>query len=320
MDISKHEYLDKVLESHKMKHIDKYVSKHTEKRNEIKQKLQSNYAGKLNTPINSGSFAKHTAINTKFDLDILVPFKRDSFNTLEDMFNDVYDFLNEEYKDEAFIRKQKVSIGLEFYPDTDGEVIKLDVVPGRELNQDKYIEDKKLNLYINSQYGNLEEKSYIQTNIQAQIDHITAKENERKKIRLLKVWKSHNREPYKSFLLELLVIKAFDKENISGNLWDKLKKVMEYIQDNITKDGFTLKDPGNIGNDVIDTLNSSDRQMLSNRMKKIIDNIESNEDNIKIYFPMNEKFEENDSTKGYGTKTSGAAASIPPNNTRFGLC
>lgn len=319
MDISKHDYLEKVLESHKMKHVGDFVSKHTSKSNEIKSELQSNYSGKIYTPINSGSYAKHTAINSKFDLDIVVPFKRDSFDTLEEMFDSIHDFLYDKYKDKATVRKQKVSIGLEFYPDEDGEIINLDVVPGRELNQDQYLEDKKLNLYVNTLYGIIKEKTYIQTNIQAQIDHIKAKENERKKIRLLKVWKYNNHEPYKSFLLELLVIKAFEKEDINGNLWDKLKKTMEYIKDNVNQEGFTLKDPGNSGNNVIDTLNTDERKKLSDTMKKIIDNIEAYDDNIKIYFPINKKFEETDTQRGYGTKiTSASSMSIPPNNTRFG--
>jgi hypothetical protein len=318
MDMSKQEYLAKVLETHKMKHIDELVGKYKDKRDEIQKELQSNYLKNMYAPINSGSFAKHTAINIKFDLDIVVPFKRNSFDTLEEMFNSTYDFLYEKYKDTATVRKQKVSIGLEFYPDSDGDIINLDIVPGREFKQDQYLDDNKLNLYIYSQYGTLEEKTYIQTNIQAQIDHIKAKENERKIIRLLKIWKNHNRESYKSFLLELLTIKAFEKENINGNLWEKLKGVMEYISNNVTNEHFNLKDPGNSGNNVIDTLNSYDRQSLSDTMKRIIENIESNEDNIKTYFPINKEFDTDDTQKGYGTKTAGALGSIPPNNTRFG--
>lgn len=318
MDITKTEHLVQSLKSHKMSHIDDLVSKFRDKRNEVKQELQTNYGNKIYTSLNSGSFAKHTAINIKFDLDILIPFKKDSFSTLEDMFQDIYDFLYDTYKNDANVRKQKVSIGIEFFPDENGDVINLDIVPGRELNQDQYTEDNKLNLFVNSQYGLLGEKTYIQTNIQAQINHITAKQNERQIIRLLKIWKNHNRESYKSFLVELLVIKALEKEDISGNLWDKLKQVMEYIQNNVTQDGFSLKDPGNSGNNVIDTLESHERQELSDKMERIIKNIDDNDDNIMTYFPINKDFEKDDDNKGYGLKTAGVSASIPPNNTRFG--
>ena len=74
---------------------------------------------------------------------------------------------------EAFVRDQKVSIGIEFYPDVDGDIINIDVVPGRELNMDQYKKDNKLNLYVNQKFGKIEAGSdYIRSNIQAQIDNI----------------------------------------------------------------------------------------------------------------------------------------------------
>ncbi|KAA6330611.1 hypothetical protein EZS27_020694 [termite gut metagenome] len=313
-------HLQDVLETHKMSHIDDLLTKYKSKRDEVKEKLEAKYNGGSYAPFNSGSYAKHTAINSKFDLDVVIPFKRNSFSTLEDMFNDVYDFLYGEYKNEATIREQKVSIGIEFYVDEDGDTISLDIVPGRELNADSYPDDDKLNLFVNSQYGLLESKTYIQTNIQAQIEHIKGKSNEREIIRLLKIWKNSNREKYKSFLLELITIKAFDKENILGNLWENLKAVMKYIQDNVTEDSFTLKDPGNSNNDVIETLEKWERQNLSNKMRNILSNIETNSDNINIYFPINEKYkaEEKSAQNIYGIKDNKIIPSIPPNNQRFG--
>jgi len=319
MEQSKQEYLQDVLETHRMSHIDDLVKKYKLKRDEVKEAIEKHYSNNIYNPINSGSFAKHTAINTKFDLDIVVPFKRNSFETLEELFDDVYVFLKEEYGSEANVRKQKVSIGIGFYADEDGDEISLDIVPGRELKQDDYPNKKDLNLFVNSKFGFLEPNTYIKTNIQAQIDHIKAKENERKVIRLLKIWKSSNNEPYKSFLFELFTIKAFEKENISGNLWEKLKSVMEYIKDKATKEGFTLKDPGNSNNNVMDTLDELERENLSNRMQTIINNIDNHEDYIKTYFPLNKDFEDKlNNTNGYGLKTGIAGISNPP-KTRFGI-
>lgn len=319
MDISKQEYLQNVLETHRMSHIKKLVDKYKTKRDEVKEAIEEHYSSDIYSPINSGSFAKHTAINTKFDLDIVVPFKRNSFSTLEELFDDVFDFLDDKYSDIATVRKQKVSIGIEFYADDDGDEISLDIVPGRELNQDDYPNNKDLNLFVRSKFGLLEPNTHIKTNIQAQIDHIKAKENERKVIRLLKIWKSSNSKQYKSFLLELFTIKAFEKQSISGNLWEKLKAVMEYIKDNATKEGFTLKDPGNSNNNVMDTLDKYEKESLSNDMKSIINNIESYEDNIKTYFPLNKDFESKlNNSNGYGLKSGIAGISTPP-KTRFGI-
>jgi len=319
MSINKQEHLQNVLETHRMAHIDGLLTKYKTKRGEVKEAMEEKYTTDIYSPLNSGSYAKHTAINTKFDLDVITPFKRNSFDTLEAMFNDVYDFLYEKYKDVATVRKQKVSIGIEFFADEDGDTINLDIVPGRELNQDQYTDDKYINLYVNSKYGMIAEKTYIQTNIQAQIDHIKAKESERKIIRLLKIWKNSNKETYKSFLLELITIKAFDKESISGNLWEMLKAVMEYIKDNVTKDDFKLTDPGNSNNNVMETLESSQRTNLSNRMDIILKRIEENDENIKTYFPVNEKFEQTDSSdNSYGIKGPLIKQSIPKDNQRYG--
>lgn len=319
MATDKANHLQQVLETHRMAHIESLLDKYKEKRKEVKEVLEGNYKGNIYNPINSGSYAKHTAINIKFDLDIVVPFKRNSFSTLEEMFDDVFDVLYEKYKDVAEVRKQKVSIGIVFNADDEGDEINIDVVPGRELNQDQYTEDNNLNLFVNSQYGLLDEKTYIQTNIQAQIDHIKGKSNERSIIRLFKIWKTTNNEPYKSFFLELITIKAFDKEDIAGDLWEKLKSVMEYIRDYITKDNFTLKDPGNSNNDVADTLDSWGKTNLSNKMSNMIKNIENNSDNIKTYFPLNEEFEEDENENKYGLKDSSIIApSIPSKSQQFG--
>lgn len=320
MAVDKQQHLDQVLETHRMVHINDLLDKYKKKRTEVKEALEEKYKADIYSPINSGSYAKHTAINIKFDLDIVVPFKRNSFGTLEEMFDDVYEFLKEKYENEATIRKQTVSIGIAFNEDSDGHIINIDVVAGRELNDQQYLDDDYLNLFVNSKYGNLDEKTYVQTNIQTQIDHIKGKSDERSIIRLLKIWKAKNYEPYKSFFIELITIKAFEKEDISGNLWDKLKSVMEYIRDNVTKDNFTLKDPGNSNNDVANTLDSSERTNLSNKMSNMIDNIEWNSENLKTYFPINEDFEEEDKSENkYGLKdTAIVTPSIPAKSQQFG--
>jgi hypothetical protein len=240
------------------------------------------------------------------------------------MYEAVYDFLKKKFQTEdqvATVRKQKVSIGIEFHSDEDGDIVKIDVVPGRELVEDDFNNDKRLNLYVYEQFGNLAKGSdYIQTNIHAQIDNIKdratrEKDSIRKVIRLLKVWKIQNYKTPKSFFIELITIKAFDKKSITGNTWDKLKAVMEYIRDNV--ETVTLTDPGNSNKDVAETLSDSEKSILSNDMKNVINRIEENSDNIKIYFAVNEKFpcpENNSQNTGY---RQGEGMSIPP-TTRFG--
>jgi len=90
--------------------------------------------------------------------------------------------------------------------------------------------------------------------------------------------------------LELITIKAFDSKEIKGNLWEKLKSVLEHIRDNVKIEGFKLIDPGNRSNDLMDTLETWEREALSNDMKNMIESIDTNSENIKVYFPENPKF------------------------------
>jgi len=324
MDKSNH--LESVIKTHQITKEEVLLSKHRDKSTDVKASLEKEHGSNMYSPFNSGSYAKNTAINTKFDFDMIAPFKRNAFGssgTLEDMYTNVYDFLYEKYKDEANVIKQKVSIGIEFFSDADGDVVKIDVVPGRELNQDQYKDDENLNLYVYYKYGNYDAGSErIKTNVKAQINNIkdratNEKDSIRKIIRLLKVWKGTKfNYPTKSFLLELITIKAFDNEALTGSLWDKLETVMAFIRDEVTKDNFSLKDPGNNSNDLIDTLTTSERQVFSDDMEHIINRIDDNDDNIKTYFPENEKFIDHDDDT-YGDKGAGLY-STPPRNERFG--
>lgn len=322
--MDKNLYLDTVIKTHQIAKEKSLLDKHVQKKNEVKEALEKEYGSNIYAPFNSGSYAKNTAINTKFDFDLVSPFKRNAFGakgTLKEMYEAVYDFLFEKYKDDAEVRRQKVSIGLQFYADSNGDKIKIDVVPGRELNQDQYKEDENLNLYVYYKYGNFAADSErIKTNVQSQISNIKGradkeKDSIRKIIRLLKVWKNTKYDyPAKSFFLELVTIKAFDNSTITGNLWDKLKAVMEYIRNNVTNDGFTLKDPGNSTNDLADTLTDSEKRQLADDMKNMLQRIEENDENIKTYFPENPKFKEEDKNK---YSTSGGMP-VPPPKLNFG--
>ena len=322
MDKSKH--LESAIKTHQITKEEALLQKFKDRNKEVKEALEKHYGDKIYSPFNSGSYAKNTAINTKFDFDLVSPFKRNAFGsngTLKEMYEDVHDFLQSEYGDLAYIKKQKVSIGIEFHADSEGDVVKIDVVPGREFNQEQYKDDQNLNLYVNSNYGLFSEGSdRLKTNIEAQKGHVNdratnEKEKIRKIIRLLKIWKVQHSKKYKSFFLELFIIKAVEKGEVSGNLWEKLKTVLEYIRDNASVEGFTLKDPGNSSNNLMDTLEDFERTNLSNEMKNMLERIEDNDENIKIYFPENEKFVEEENNS-YGTKT-GSLYSVPP-KTNFG--
>lgn len=313
MSIEKNNHLREVLDTHKMCHVQDFVDKVKQRREEIKEKMRNHYGNNKYSSFDSGSFAKHTAINIKFDLDLVEPFKHSAFGTLQDMFDDVYDFLAEEYKDTGVtVRKQKVSVGVSFpIEEGDDKPVELDVVPGRELSDGDYPGTNDLNLYFNEDHWGFKKGTSQKTNIQKQIDHIKGKSSEREIIRLLKIWKKHKDKKYKSFVIELAVIRALDGYTGDTDLWSRLKFVMEYLRDHIADSSFHLYDPGNSNNDVIAAMSDYDRQMFKTDMILMLNNIDSNPDYfLPFYFKINEQFSE------YKEKESGVP--YPTSTKRFG--
>jgi len=291
MSFNKNKHLEKVLDSHKMAHVNIFLDKYKKKREEIKDALEEKFKDEIATrAINSGSYAKHDAINIKYDLDVCQPFKRNSFDTLEEMADAVFDFFNDEYEDDDLvryqIRKQRVSTGVTFV--IDGDEIQMDIVPGRGLSEDDYPETNRLNLHVRAKL--LVAASSTQTNIQKHIDLIKGKSDERNVIRLLKIWKVNNHQNrVKSFLVELITIRAFDNcSDIPTDQWGKLEMVMEYIHDNIKT--IRLEDPANSNNVVSDTMTDMEKQQFSSDMEFMLNQIENNAENLKSYFSINDEF------------------------------
>ncbi|MCE8952368.1 nucleotidyltransferase family protein [Bacteroides thetaiotaomicron] len=313
MEIDKNNHLKEVLDTHKMYHVQDFVNKVKTRREEIKSKMHNHYGNDKYSSFGSGSFAKHTATNVKFDLDLVEPFKHSAFGTLQEMFDSVHNFLAEEYKNTGVtIRKQKVSIGVIFpIEEGDEKHVELDVVPGRELNDDDYLESHDLNLCFNEDHWGFKKGTSQKTNIQKQISHIEGKSSEREIIRLLKIWKKQKSKKYKSFVIELAVIKALDGYNGNKGLWARLRFVMEYLRDHIANSSFHLYDPGNSNNDVMAAMADYDRESFKSDMETMLNNIDSNPDfYLPYYFKANERY------SGYKEKERGTA--YPTSPKRFG--
>ncbi len=211
-------------------------------RAEVEKKLKVQYGSIIETIRYSGSYAKGTPISLKYDLDICIYFKNNSFRTLKEMFDNVGSFLRREFPNYN-PRKQRVSWGLTL-PDN----MSLDIVPARSLGDNT----GDANLYVS------DSGSIIKTNITKHKDYISSS-GARPIIKLLKIWKIEHNLHFKSFALELLTIKALDNYNESG--FDKrFWKVLNYIVACI--DTVKLVDPANSNNIVSDVLSSSDKAAI----------------------------------------------------------
>ncbi|MBW8244229.1 nucleotidyltransferase [Muricauda oceani] len=316
MATDRNEHLHKVLKTHeinKLENLDKFIAKKNQVKNALNEKFSEDKASNC---MDSGSYAKHTAINTKFDIDCCIPFRKrekDSdkgYSSLSDMFEDVYKYLKNEYTEEDDdiekddVRKQKVSIGLKF--NIDGEEFEMDVVPGRERpsNNDYGNNNTDLSLHIHPPNRSKKEvddgKTRIKTNIKKHLDLLSgsSRVHERKVAKLLKVWKTERKNQnggklIKSFMMELYTKEAFDQaDEIPNGLWGKVKMVMNHIVDNITEND--LVDPANSSNIVSDSMSDTAKSDTKSGMKKTIKDTDEDSDKIKEYFPINEEYDDED--------------------------
>ncbi|SFE39939.1 hypothetical protein SAMN05518672_1062 [Chitinophaga sp. CF118] len=282
----KNEHLDCVLKSHKIENNETLMIAYRAKRDEVREQLKAKYAGRIYRVLHSGSYKKFTGINIKFDMDLVIPFRRNEAGTLEELYNELFTYFNEEYgKIDSSLRsvkRQKVAIGLEFY--VDGEILDLDIVPGREIGD--YEKDGDLNLYLNNING--EKGATLKTNIQKQIDNISGNSEARDVIKLLKVYKRQNNEAIKSFVIELMVVRALIGYKGDGNIWSKLKHTMTYFKDYMTT--ARLVDPGNQNNIVSDSLSAIQKEAIASRFSNVLQQIESDEALLKVYFAVNTKY------------------------------
>ncbi|MCI4669962.1 MAG: nucleotidyltransferase [Bacteroidia bacterium] len=277
-------YLNEVLDSYRRHHIEDKIDSYKELRGEIEKALKEEFGSAMYKVINSGSYKKFTDINDPFDLDIIIPFKKNRFFTLSSMYEEVRNSLSSFVnKNGGEIRSQRVSIGMTFYQN--GQHIKIDVVPGREFNQNRYWEEGSLNLYVRN-------VGSIKSNLEMQLKTIRSAaandQNIRNIIRLLKIWKSQRNIKLKSFMIELLVIRAFNHSSIRGSLWKQLEGTLAYIRNNI--EGISLKDPGNSSNIVSDNISASDKLSISRKIGDMLEEIERSERKIGYYFPINSQF------------------------------
>lgn len=325
MEIDRNEHLQKVINSHDINKVES-LSKFIAKKNEVKAALNEKFSNeKASNAIDSGSYAKNTAINTKFDIDCCLPFKKKvndedkGYKRLSEMFDDVYKYLRNDYTlydddiTKEDVRKQKVSIGMKF--NIDGDEFDMDVVPGRERpnNSDYNTNNTDLSLYIHPPNRSKKEieknKTRIKTNIKKHIDLLGGIErtHERKVTKLLKVWKTERKNQnggklIKSFMMELYTKEAFDStDDLPSGLWEKVKMVMKYIIDNIKEND--LVDPANSSNIVSNSMSDSAKSDTKRNMKQTIKDVDENSDKIKEYFPINEIYndEDNDSNSKAST-------------------
>jgi hypothetical protein len=273
------DYLHNVLSDNNIRGDRTLYAIAVKKRDQIKDFLSYKFKGMLSgTPVNWGSTARGTAVGDNFDFDIIVPFSVSSFNSLEEMYNTMYEALYRKFDGvNAKVRKQKRSLGVTFY--FNSLELHFDVVPGREINN--YRADKELNLFVRPE-NFWSRPSRIKTNLNAHRDMTVNRPDERKVVKLLKLYRDRNGLNAKSTVIQHIVIQSFDYQTPSYSLSDNLIYAMEYIAENLATS--RLVDPANTGNVISESMSDFERSRFVSRLNRDIDRITNNERYFKEIF------------------------------------
>lgn len=205
-----------------------------------------------------GSRAKGTMIREDYDLDEVGYFENDDDapgETLEEIYENVAAALAKHYA----VRRKRSALRLSR---KDGGDLRVDVVPGR------YVDETRTDVFIHQNEGS---KERLKTNIEVHIAHVRDS-GCTDVIMLVKLWRTRNAIPIKTFPLELLVIKVLSGNNW-GTLETRLRRVLDAFADEI--DDLHIEDPANpTGNDLSHALPDKLRRQLAKIARNTLDTVD----------------------------------------------
>jgi hypothetical protein len=274
------EYLKRILSNESLKAKPHILQRVLDLRENVKQRLAISFQNRLAVPPeDTGSFPKGTAIASNYDLDIVLPFKRDSYATLESMYYDVHDVVDHAFSDRAIITKHTKAIGLTF--EEESESFFFDIVPGREIAN--YRKDKKLNLYVRPDWI-WQRGSSFKTNVRSQQRLAANKYEIRDVVRLLKCYRDRNGFSLTGVLIEQCVCEALSNKNygVHPSITENLLNTMELVSKRVSQN--RIIDDSNANNNLNEKISSMDREALAEQLLNDIEKIEDNPRYIKEIF------------------------------------
>ena len=274
------EYLKKILTEEQLKANPIVFKKVVAHREKVKQWLGDRFVNKLAAlPEDTGSFYKRTAIASNYDLDIVLPFRKNSYNTLEEMYYDVYKVVGKAYGENATVIKQSKAIGVTF--GVDKNQIHFDIIPGREINN--YRVEKDLNLYVKPDWI-WQRGGSFKTNVGVQKTMTVNKPEVRTVIKLLKKYRDKNNLPLPTVMVEQYVVAALSNNNfgVYTSPTENLLNSMDYISRKIEQK--KLIDIANSNNNLHDKVDSLQKNFILAQLQRDIKRIEKNPRFIKEIF------------------------------------
>jgi hypothetical protein len=239
-----------------------------EKADWLISQIKHTYTSDLKSePFRFGSTEDGTALREKYDIDVSVSFKPDAFASTFDMYEILYEFLNEMVGRNGLlrVRKQMVSFGV-YFDLGYGREGKVDIVPikitkRRGNKTSGYVYKKSRNLFLTDTYQKTD--PYL-------LSRERLSKTQKEILVALKNWKRKQDVPISSHLLQNLIRDAYvyNVNRIPFGLTNKIVMVLSHIKDNI--DSIQLSSVENTNN-IITNIPDSDKAIIRGACKKIID-------------------------------------------------
>lgn len=254
-------YLKQILTQENLKSNPKLLNRVLKEINQLKKLIASEFKEKMTySPEVTGSFHKRTAIISSFDLDIVLPFKRNSYNSLAGMYFDVYYFIDNIYRKRGIVSQQTKGVGIDIKIDN-YTTLHFDVIPGREIGN--FRSDKDLNLFVRQSWI-LGKESSFKTNIAVQKRITVNNPNARNIIKLLKTYKERNNLNLPSLIIEQCVVECLSKKESStcSSMTENLLDCMYLISKRLVRKN--LADLANSNNNLLYKMSGFDKNYISN--------------------------------------------------------
>ena len=248
-----------------------------EKGKTIIQLLKQRFHGLLrDEPIFMGSTERGTAVRRKFDIDIGLLFRHDSFYSTADMYNAVYGYARSliGLYGVVDVRKQKKSIGI--ICRVGYKELKIDIVPCKVTKGNGRSKSGYLSVNNDSLWGSW--STYTKTDIHL-LNKQKLTQTQKNLVVLLKEWKHRKEVPLPSHLLENLVLDAYQYNwgRIPRKLTGKLVMVFDYIAENL--DGIVIRGVENTNN-ILTKIAEADKSAIINACKSAVDDFNYQKNSI----------------------------------------
>lgn len=254
------EYLAALLESQTLAEDSQELKDLRTRGDEVKKLLGSKFQAAKPSIRYAGSLMKKTLNRSSYDLDVTLRVPRDNDEagkTIEEIFEAVKAVLDAEYTLEIKTSAIRLKGIDEEKPD-----FHIDVVPGR------FVDETATDIFLHQTSGT---KARLQTNLDVHLDHVRDS-SVTEAIRVMKILRDRYALDWKTFVLELVVIKLLT-DHKNEDLDDQIVHVLTELRDNI--EDISVEDPANSNNDLSSIFNDAVRSAVSSAAKTALIEIDA---------------------------------------------